>query len=210
LCDDTEDFDNKLLKRLYGGERNTLVIDIGELSFDACVLTLGKGAEFKVLAAATEMGLAGQAFDALLLQIVCDGFKADTGRDPRKDPKRMRDLRRRAMDVRDQLTRERRASVEFTYAGDDYEFFIKRDHFESQADQLLGELERSLRRMLKRWRLTWDDVDRIILVGPYARLPMIGKAVSDQTDGEVKAEVAPEHAKAKGAALYFALRPTPA
>jgi molecular chaperone DnaK len=57
--------------------------------------------------------------------------------------------------------------------------------------------------------MTWDDIDKILLVGGMTRMPMVRTLVSQLTKAPVIDDVNPDEAVAKGASIQAILRKFP-
>jgi len=196
-----EEFDVDLLEDAFG-EEYVLVYDLAEETFEASVLQLHDRGKFRLIATECEEDLGGRAWDEVVLKNVCAGYKKLINANPTRDRKLMQELRLKAWGVRSRLSEEQTTEVVFTAQGKKRRLQIKRNDFERDTEELLTRTEETLEWMLVHRKLTWDDIDCILLVGEASRMPMVRRMLRRVTQAKSSVIVAPEIAKAQGAALY--------
>ncbi len=192
--------------RLAGGEmaaerRRVLVYDLGGGTFDVTILEM-EGRQFRALATDGDVQLGGKDFDERLVDYIAEQFLATHGVDPRTDAEDAAQLWLDAQEVKHTLSQRTRASVVCFHAGLRLKLEISREQFEELTQDLVGRSETTTSLLLKQAALTWDDIDRVLLVGGSSRIPMVVEMLRRLTGKEPDQSLSPDEAVAHGAALY--------
>lgn len=188
------------------GERlKILVYDLGGGTFDVTVMEIG-GGNFKTLATDGDVQLGGHDWDARLVDHVCGRFKENFGEDPRDDMNAFGRLWRECEDAKRTLSARQKTSISCDYKGESLRVEVTRQQFEQMTSDLLNRTAFTIEQTLKAASMTWQDIDRILLVGGSTRMPAIGKMLKQLSGKEPDRSVSPDEAVAHGAALHAGYR----
>lgn len=194
----------------YGLDREeaqtVLVWDLGGGTFDVSILELGDGV-FEVKAVNGENHLGGDDWDEVMLMLLAERFRRETGFSCLTDPR----LRRRALDVAEKAKRdlsdhtEAFVSLRVAPAKADRHHELRarvtRAEFEAATRHLLEQVVGPTRQALKDARLEVDQIDRVVLVGGSTRMPAVRALVREMFRQEPYTRVNPDEVVALGAAV---------
>src|SRR5437868_6194770 len=82
---------------------------------------------------------------------------------------------------------------------------IQGQHIEDRSKHLVEKCETICEMGMQEANMTWDDIDKILLVGGMTRMPMVRTLVSQLTKAPVIDDVNPDEAVAKGASIQAIL-----
>jgi molecular chaperone DnaK len=184
--------------------RKILVYDLGGGTFDVTVMEVG-GNEFIALATDGDVQLGGRDWDQRLVDFVAEEFIRRFGLDPREDPNTEGRLWRECEDAKRTLSARAKAGIACDYQGQALRTEITRDGFEEMTRDLLDRTAFTTRQTLQAAGLTWDHIDRILLVGGSTRMPAVGEVLKNLSGKELDRSVSPDEAVAHGAALHAGL-----
>ena len=194
----------------YGLDREDvqtiLVWDLGGGTFDVSILELGDGL-FEVKAVNGNSHLGGDDWDEVLLMLLAERFRRETGCDVLADPR----LRRRTLDAAEKAKRDlsdhAEASVLLSVASHeagmdrDLRTRVTRTEFEAATRHLLERVIEPTRQALKDARLEVDQIDRVVLVGGSTRMPAVRALVRQMFRQEPYTRINPDEVVAIGAAV---------
>ncbi len=181
--------------------RTVLVYDLGGGTFDVTLVKLGKK-RFQTLAIAGDVELGGKDWDDQLIAYVAGQFNAQFGSDPRNDPQSLVMLQAAVERAKRTLSKLEQASVTCTHDGHKMTVPITRAEFENLTGYLLARTRLTTLEVLADAGLTWDKVDRVLMVGGSTHMPMTGKMLRDLTGKEPDKSLAVSEIVARGAAVH--------
>ena len=187
-----------------GEGKKILVYDLGGGTFDVTVMEIG-GREFKALATDGDVMLGGADWDHRLLDHVAEEFKKKHAADPREDVSCRGRLWRECEDAKRTLSARTKVHIACDYRGQAIRAEISRQQFEEMTRDLLDRTAFTTRQTLQAAGLTWDDIDRILLVGGSSRMPAVVEMLKKLSGKQPDASVSPDEAVAHGAALHAGL-----
>jgi len=184
--------------------RRILVYDLGGGTFDVTVMELS-GHDFVALATDGDVRLGGVDWDMRLLDYVAEEFIRKFGADPREDPTTAGRLWRECEDAKRTLSARQKASIACDYQGHAMRVEVTREKFEELTHDLLDRTSFTTKQTLQASKLTWDDIDRVLLVGGSTRMPAVLEMLKKLTGKEPDQSVSADEAVAHGAALQAGL-----
>ncbi|KAH9330337.1 hypothetical protein KI387_002445 [Taxus chinensis] len=194
----------------YGFERKNnetiLVFDLGGGTFDVSVLEVGDGV-FEVLSTSGDTHLGGDDFDKRIVDWLALSFKRDEGIDLLKDKQALQRLTETAEKAKMELSSltQTNISLPFITATADgpkhIEATLTRAKFEELCSDLLDRLKTPVENSLRDAKLSYKDLDEIILVGGSTRIPAVQGIVKQMTGKEPNVTVNPDEVVALGAAV---------
>ncbi|KAJ4975143.1 hypothetical protein NE237_000249 [Protea cynaroides] len=194
----------------YGFEKKNnetiLVFDLGGGTFDVSVLEVGDGV-FEVLSTSGDTHLGGDDFDKRIVDWLASNFKSDEGIDLLKDKQALQRLTETAEKAKMELSSltQTNISLPFITATADgpkhIETTLTRAKFEELCSDMLDRLKTPVETALRDAKLSFKDLDEIILVGGSTRIPAVQELVKKLTGKEPNVTVNPDEVVALGAAV---------
>ncbi|XP_026417715.1 stromal 70 kDa heat shock-related protein, chloroplastic-like [Papaver somniferum] len=194
----------------YGFEKKNnetiLVFDLGGGTFDVSVLEVGDGV-FEVLSTSGDTHLGGDNFDKKIVDWLAASFKRDEGIDLLKDKQALQRLTETAEKAKMELSSltQTNISLPFITATADgpkhIETTLTRAKFEELCSDLLDRLKVPVQNSLKDAKLSFKDLDEVILVGGSTRIPAVQELVKSLTGKDPNVTVNPDEVVALGAAV---------
>lgn len=188
----------------YSEPRNVMVYDLGGGTFDVTIMRI-EGNQFIALATDGDVELGGYDWDQRLLDLAVEQFIREHYIDPREDLVACGKLWRECEDAKRSLTSRQKAMVTCDYKGKTSRVELTREMFEQATLDLVDRTRFTAEQTMRVAGLTWDQVDRILLVGGSTRMPMIRQMLAQISGKEPDAGVAADEAVAHGAALHAGL-----
>ncbi|KAE8694867.1 Heat shock 70 kDa protein 7 [Hibiscus syriacus] len=184
----------------YGFEKKNnetiLVFDLGGGTFDVSVLEVGDGV-FEVLSTSGDTHLGGDDFDKRIVDWLAENFKRDEGIDLLKDKQALQRLTETAEKAKMDLP-----FITATADGPKHiETTITRVKFEELCSDLLDRLKTPVENSLRDAKLSFKDIDEVILVGGSTRIPAVQELVRKMTGKEPNVTVNPDEVVSLGAAV---------
>ncbi len=178
-----------------------LVYDLGGGTFDVTVVKL-LPKRFQVLAIEGDVRLGGKDWDDRIVHHVADAFRARFGSDPRDDPQSLTVLQTAAERAKRTLSKLEQASVTCSHAGQKLTVPLSRKEFEGLTRDLLTRTRLTTQQVLKQANVSWDRIDRILLVGGSTHMPMTGAMLRDLSGKPPDDSLAVSEVVARGAAIH--------
>src|SRR5207302_3460406 len=147
--------------------------DLGGGTFDATLVRLSRR-HFQTVAIEGDVRLGGKDWDDRIVNHVAEQFINAHGTDPRTDPQSLVLLQAAAERAKRTLSKLPQTSVTCTHAGQVLTVPLTRADFEVLTRDLLTRTRLTVQQLLKQASITWDQVDRILLVGGSTHMPMTG------------------------------------
>lgn len=195
----------------YGLDRKKnetiLVFDLGGGTFDVSVLEVGEGL-FEVKSTSGDTHLGGDDFDHCLTEWLADEFKKAEGIDLRKDPQALQRLTEAAEKSKIELSSvvETSISLPFVTANETgpkhLDMKLTRSRFNELTKHLVERCKKPVEQALADAKLTYANIDEVVLVGGSTRIPAVQDLVKSLTGGkEPNQSVNPDEVVAIGAAV---------
>lgn len=178
-----------------------LVFDLGGGTFDATILEVCNGV-FQTVATDGDVRLGGKDFDERLLEHVAKAFVQRHGADPRTDPEDAAQLWISVQELKHTLSACAKGTIVISHAGLRLKTEVTRAQFEELCAPLVERAITTTSLLLEESKLAWDQIDRILLVGGSARIPIIAERLKQLTGHDPDRSLSLDEAVACGAALY--------
>jgi molecular chaperone DnaK len=182
-------------------EQTVLVYDLGGGTFDVTLVRLGQR-RFESLAIEGDVRLGGKDWDDRIVDYVAGKFKAQHGEDPRTDPVSLATLNSAAERAKRTLSKLQQTNITCSHAGKVMMVPLTRAEFENITKDLLTRTRLTTQQVLKQAKRTWDQVDRILLVGGSTHMPMTGRMIAELSGKQPDNSLAVSEVVARGAALH--------
>jgi molecular chaperone DnaK len=184
-----------------GEQRTVLVYDLGGGTFDVTLVRLSQR-RFQTLAIEGDVRLGGKDWDDRIVEHVAAQFVKQYGSDPRGDPQALSALQAAAERAKRTLSKLPQTNVTCTHAGHVLTVSLSRADFENLTRDLLVRTRLTTQQLLRQAGLSWEQVDRILLVGGSTHMPMTGSMLQDLTGKPPDKSLAVSEVVARGAALH--------
>lgn len=184
-----------------------LVFDLGGGTFDVSILEVGDGV-FEVKSTSGDTHLGGDDFDHVIVDWVADEFKKTEGIDLRKDPQALQRLTEAAEKAKIELSSvtEANISLPFITANETgpkhLDLRLTRSKFDELTRHLVERCRGPVEQAIKDAKLTYNQINEVVLVGGSTRTPAVQDLVKSLTGGkEPNQSVNPDEVVAVGAAI---------
>ena len=181
--------------------QTVLVYDLGGGTFDVTLVRLSPR-RFESLAIEGDVRLGGKDWDDRIVDHVAAKFQAAHGEDPRTDAQSLAALSTAAERAKRTLSKLNQASVTCTHNGKVLTVPITRAEFESLTRDLLTRTRLTTQQLLRQAGLSWDRVDRLLLVGGSTHMPMTSHMLGEISGKPPDNSLAVSEVVARGAALH--------
>ena len=180
-----------------------LVYDLGGGTFDASIVEI-EGRTANVVATGGIRKLGGHFFDDLILRYVADYLldkhELDIYEDEYADE--LQDLILKAENCKIQLSGRNSATIVVKIGTVRERIELTREQFEKMIQKFYMRTESTVRMVLSDAGMTWNDIDKLLLVGGSSKIPYIAECLKKFSGMEPSHETNPDEAVALGAALY--------
>ena len=183
-----------------------MIYDLGGGTFDVSILDIGDGV-FEVLATNGNCMLGGDDFDKRIMDYVVDDFKAKEGIDLSKDKMAMQRIKEAAEKAKIELSSMSSTNINLPFITADangpkhLDVTLTKDKFDTMTGDLVEATKAPMRQAMKDAGLTYNDIEKVILVGGSTRIPAVVEAVKCETGKEPFKGINPDECVAIGAAL---------
>ncbi|MGI6119210.1 MAG: molecular chaperone DnaK [Desulfosporosinus sp.] len=187
-------------------DSTVLVYDLGGGTFDVSILELSQGM-VEVKATSGNNHLGGDDFDQRLIDYMVAEYKKSSGVDLSTDRVALQRLKEAAEKAKIELSSVTTTNVNLpfitmTEQGPQHlDMNITRAKFESLIADLVEATIGPARQALEDAKLSWNDIDQIVLVGGSTRVPSVVEAIKKLSGKEPHKGVNPDEVVAMGAAI---------
>ena len=188
----------------YAKESNTngygIVYDLGGGTFDI-TLTKTNGNNIEVLGSEGDSKLGGVDFDKIILDIMQDKFKEQTGDILCSDEESTEEFSLMAEDIKKSLSKKDSVKKKLRGASSSATIEITRTEFEDKASMFISRTEMLLEQLLDEVNKKPDEIDYVLLVGGSTRIPAIRESIKNILNKEPLNAVNVDEVVALGAAI---------
>lgn len=189
-----------------GSNQNVFVFDLGGGTFDVTVMEVSESA-IKMIATNGDHRLGGKDWDDQIIRYIAENFDLEHGENPLTDLHAYQDLQTIAISAKESLSQRQKARIICGYNGKTTRVELTRETFEELTAELLEKCRSLCEVVLAEAKMTWDQIDTVLLVGGSTRMPMVQEMISEISGKPINPmEVNPDEAVAIGAALQGTLR----
>jgi molecular chaperone DnaK len=189
----------------YGTDTNKnetiLVYDLGGGTFDVTIMKI-EDKDIKVQATGGDRNLGGFNWDNLLMEYLHKVIQDDYGVDFYEKEHGMNMLRKLAESAKIALSDKETTPVNIDLgAAGRKKIDVTREKFNELTESLTNNTIDMTSFVLEDARLSWKDIDKILLVGGSTKMPMIREAIEKATGKKPSRELNPDEVVAMGAAI---------
>ena len=183
-----------------------LVYDLGGGTFDVSLLDISDGV-FEVLATAGDNKLGGDDFDEEIMKLLLADFKAQNGIDLSGDKLAMQRLKEAAEKAKIELSAVTKTTISLPFITADatgpkhLEFDLTRAKFDQITEYLVNKTVTKMQQVVKDAKLSYSQIDKVLLVGGSTRIPAVEAIVKKETGKDPFKGINPDECVAIGAAI---------
>ncbi len=189
-----------------GKDQNVFIFDLGGGTFDVTIMQID-GSAIKMLATNGDHRLGGKDWDDKIIQHVAEQFEIEHGENPLIDLYAYQELQLSAIGAKESLSQRTKSRIMCSYSGKSTRVELTREKFEELSSGLVERCHSLCEVVLTEAKMTWADIDTILLVGGATRKPVIREMVAEISGKEINPhEINPDEAVVLGAAIQGTLR----
>lgn len=189
-----------------GQEQKIMVYDLGGGTFDVSIIEMGDGVQ-EVLATAGDTHLGGDDFDNRVIDWMLKGFKAENGIDLSNDKMAMQRLKEAAEKAKIDLSGMTTTQINLPFITADangpkhLDMTLTKAKFDELTSDLVERTMGPVNQAMKDAGLSFNDINKILLVGGSTRMPAVQEAVKKVSGKEPFKGINPDECVAIGAAI---------
>ena len=186
--------------------QKVLVCDLGGGTFDVSLLEMADGT-FEVLATSGDTFLGGDDWDNVISKWIIDDVKANEGIDLSKDKMAMQRNKDASEKAKIDLSGQKETEILLPYLSMtangplNVQKRLSRATFESLSKELLDRCKKPIEDAMSQSKLSYNDIDQVLLVGGSSRMPMFQELIKKVTGKELNMTINPDEVVAVGAAI---------
>lgn len=183
---------------------NLMIYDLGGGTFDVTILSV-KGMNIQVLSTGGISRTGGKDFDMAIVEHVCQVFKEKHDIDLEDDEylDEYQELILKAEICKEQLSSKESTSIPLRVGRAKENVVVTREFLETVVRKLYLRTEGVVKRAMRDAGLTtFQQIDRVVLVGGSSKIPLIQQSLYNLTGISPSSDVNPSEAVALGAAIY--------
>jgi molecular chaperone DnaK len=182
-------------------QRTVLVYDLGGGTFDVTLVRLSQR-RFETLGIEGDVRLGGKDWDDRIVDHVAAQFQKQHGDDPRRDQMSLTALQAAAERAKRTLSKLTQTSITCTHNGKVLTVPLTRTEFEALTRDLLTRTRLTTQQVLRQAGMSWDKVDRVLLVGGSTHMPMTRQMLQEISGKVPDNSLAVSEVVARGAAIH--------
>ncbi|MBR2869867.1 MAG: molecular chaperone DnaK [Clostridia bacterium] len=189
-----------------GKTQKVIIYDLGGGTFDVSIMEIGDGV-FEVLATHGNNKLGGDDFDNRIMQYLVEQFKQKEGLDLANDKLAMQRLKEAAEKAKIELSGMTSTNVNLPFITADatgpkhLDVDLTKQKFDALTADLVQATIKPLQDAMSDAKLSYSDIDKVILVGGSTRIPAVVDEVRKVTGKEPFKGINPDECVAIGAAI---------
>lgn len=180
--------------------QNIVVYDLGGGTFDATVMQLKDG-EISIKSSLGDKHLGGVDFENQIIKYVIDAFYKEFGKKLHTDKKAMQELRQKAEKCKKALSSRSKSRIIISSKGHTLNLEITQEQFHYMISGMIDKTIKIMHRAVLGAGFTWQDIDKILLVGGSTRIKLISDKIEEQIGINPSRDINPDEAVALGAAI---------
>ena len=189
-----------------GKTQKVIIYDLGGGTFDVSIMEIGDGV-FEVLATHGNNMLGGDDFDKRVMDYLVSEFKVKEGIDLSNDKLAMQRLKEAAEKAKIELSGMSKTNVNLPFITADatgpkhLDVDITKQKFDALTQDLVEATVIPMKKAMEDAKLSYSEIDKVILVGGSTRIPAVIDEVRKVTGKEPFKGINPDECVAIGAAI---------
>jgi molecular chaperone DnaK len=180
-----------------------LVYDLGGGTFDVSIVRVDQS-KIEVVATDGNAMLGGIDWDKCLSRWLDAQYALQHAVRPSETSSGEAFLWRESEEIKHSLTSRRRVDIRLAYEGRLLQSELTRDEFDEITAHLLDRTRFTVRKLVADAKLTWIEIDQVILVGGSTRMPQVRAMLLRESGIQPDTSVSADEGVAHGAAVYAA------
>jgi molecular chaperone DnaK len=185
-------------------DQTVFVFDLGGGTLDVTIMRI-EGSQINMIATNGDHRLGGKDWDDVIVNYVAEEFDRQHGENPLLDLQSYQDLHTRALSAKVQLSSREQTAVVHHHNGKSIKLEISREEFERRSQHLVEKCKMLCEMTMQEAKMSWEQMDKVLLVGGMTRMPMVRKLIAQLTNAPIIDDVNPDEAVAMGAAIQAVL-----
>jgi len=185
-------------------DQTVFVFDLGGGTFDVTIMRI-EDHHIRMIASNGDHRLGGKDWDDVIVNWVADEFDKVHGENPLLDLQSYQDLYNRALAAKIQLSIRSSTTLVHGFNGKSIKLEITRDQFEKRCAHLLEKCKTICEIVMQEARLSWANIDHVLLTGGMSRMPSVRAMIQDLSKTNIAEDVSPDEAVSIGAAIQAIL-----
>jgi molecular chaperone DnaK len=187
-------------------DQKIMVYDLGGGTFDVSIIEMGEGVQ-EVLATAGNNHLGGDDFDKRIIDWMVSEFKKETGIDLSGDKATMQRLMDAAEKAKIELSSVASTNINLPFITADangpkhLDMTLTRAKFDELTADLVEQTVGPVKQALSDAGLTFNDINKVLLVGGSTRIPAVQEAVKKLSGKDPFKGINPDECVALGASI---------
>ena len=189
-----------------GKTQKVIIYDLGGGTFDVSIMEIGEGV-FEVLATNGDTRLGGDDFDKRIMDYLVSEFKQKEGIDLSGDKLAMQRLKEAAEKAKIELSGMASTNINLPFITADatgpkhLDVDLTKQKFDALTRDLVEATVIPMKKAMEDAKLSYSDIDKVILVGGSTRIPAVVDEVRKITGKEPFKGINPDECVAIGAAI---------
>ena len=189
-----------------GKTQKVIIYDLGGGTFDVSIMEIGDGV-FEVLATHGNNMLGGDDFDKRIMDYLVSEFKTKEGIDLSGDKLAMQRLKEAAEKAKIELSGMSKTNINLPFITADatgpkhLDVDLTKQKFDAMTADLVEATVIPMKKAMEDAKLSYSDIDKVILVGGSTRIPAVIDEVRKITGKEPFKGINPDECVAIGAAI---------
>ena len=189
-----------------GKTQKVIIYDLGGGTFDVSIMEIGDGV-FEVLATHGNNKLGGDDFDNRIMDYLVEQFKAKEGIDLKGDKLAMQRLKEAAEKAKIELSGMASTNINLPFITADatgpkhLDVDLTKQKFDALTKDLVEATITPMQKAMEDAKLSYSEIDKVILVGGSTRIPAVIDEVRKTTGKEPFKGINPDECVAVGAAI---------
>lgn len=189
-----------------GKTQKVIIYDLGGGTFDVSIMEIGDGV-FEVLATNGNCLLGGDDFDKRVMDYLVQEFKAKEGIDLSTDKLAMQRLKEAAEKAKIELSGMSSTNINLPFITADatgpkhLDINLTKQKFDALTADLVDATVEPMKKAMADAKLSYSDIEKVILVGGSTRIPAVVDKVRQITGKEPFKGINPDECVAIGAAI---------
>lgn len=185
-------------------DQNILVYDLGGGTFDVTILQFTQE-EIRVKATGGDRNLGGFDFDNNIMNYAQGKFEEEHGIDLYDDEIALQELREKSEACKKTLSTRKKATIMISSQGKSSRIEITKELLDDLNASLLNRTALIMETVLNDANLTWQEIDKVLLVGGSTRIPLVRDLIEKTTGITPSSDINPDEAVTLGAAIQTLL-----
>ncbi len=187
-------------------DQKILVFDFGGGTLDVTIMDYSEGV-FEVLSTSGDTELGGTDMDNVIINFITEEFRKQEGLDLNDDATAMQRIREAAEKAKIELSTVLETEINLPFIAStpqgpkNLQMKLTRAKLEELIYSIVQRCKKSLEQAISDAKLSYDDINKVILVGGPTRMPVVQQNVEKWVGAKVERSIDPMECVANGASI---------